>query len=186
MPNGGDSANGRRRSGVDVIAERRGTRLPIAATLVLAAQIASAQPSSTFAARVEHVNDGDSLIIRDARGRKITVRIHGIDAPERLQPHATQSRNSMRELTRGRTLTIIPRTTDSYGRIVGKVMIGPTDLGLTQIRRGYAWHYRFYASEQPFPDRAAYAAAERDARERRAGLWQDKSPVAPWDYRRRR
>ncbi|MFZ2493754.1 MAG: thermonuclease family protein, partial [Thermoanaerobaculia bacterium] len=65
------------------------------------------------------------------------------------------------------------------------VMVGRRDVGLEQIRRGFAWHYVQFASQQEIHERSAYASAERAARSARAGLWKDATPVAPWRYRRR-
>ena len=42
---------------------------------------------------------------------------------------------------------------------------------------GLAWHYTRYS------DDARLAAAEREARAARRGLWRDAAPVAPWDWR---
>ena len=58
------------------------------------------------------------------------------------------------------------------------------DAGLQQIRDGMAWHYKDYEREQSTEDRARYAAAETKARELRAGLWADTSPVPPWEWRK--
>ena len=49
-----------------------------------------------------------------------------------------------------------------------------------------AWHYKQYAREQAPDDRGAYAEAEVAARAARAGLWQDVSPVAPWEWRHKK
>jgi endonuclease YncB( thermonuclease family) len=46
-----------------------------------------------------------------------------------------------------------------------------------------AWHYTRYARDQAAAERVAYAAMEREARERRAGLWHETEPVPPWDFR---
>ena len=73
---------------------------------------------------------------------------------------------------------------DRYGRIVGKVMVEELDAGLAQITSGFAWHYKQYEKEQSPVDRARYASAEVEARAQRAGLWQDKNPIPPWEFRR--
>lgn len=123
------------------------------------------------------------MVVRDTRGRELRVRLEGVDAPERSQPFANQSRNSLRALTSGGVLRIEPRRTDSYGRTVAKVFVGEKDLGLEQIRRGLAWHYRFYAKDQAPADRFAYERAEGEARRTGLGLWQQKNPVPPWRFR---
>jgi endonuclease YncB( thermonuclease family) len=45
------------------------------------------------------------------------------------------------------------------------------------VRDGMAWRY----------DKGdEFTAAEREAREKRRGLWADPNPVAPWEYQRQR
>ncbi|MCU0932588.1 MAG: thermonuclease family protein, partial [Serpentinimonas sp.] len=58
------------------------------------------------------------------------------------------------------------------------------DASLAQLQAGLAWHYKEYEREQPREDRLAYAEAEDAARAARRGLWQDRQPLAPWDFRR--
>ena len=60
------------------------------------------------------------------------------------------------------------------------------DAGLAQVTVGLAWHYKKYAGEQSEEDRERYAFAEVEARARRAGLWREGDPVAPWEWRRGR
>ena len=43
-----------------------------------------------------------------------------------------------------------------------------------------AQHFKEYDSS------LEYARYEREAREARVGLWVDKDPVAPWDFRRKK
>ena len=82
---------------------------------------------------------------------------------------------------------------DRYRRILGKVMVQPADCptcpktldaGLAQVTMGLAWWYEKYAKEQTADDAGRYAFAEREARAKRAGLWADQQPVAPWEFRR--
>jgi len=52
------------------------------------------------------------------------------------------------------------------------------------ITQGMAWWYRAYAGEQTPQARAQYEFAEKDARAKRAGLWADREPVPPWNWRK--
>lgn len=131
------------------------------------------------------VLDGDSLIVADRDGRRLEVRIHGIDAPERRQPYSNPSRRNLDRMLRGKQITMIPRDRDRYERVVARLVVDQQDVGLEQIRDGLAWHYRRYQDEQPPDERSAYSQAERRARQSRTGLWRDAEPIAPWEYRRR-
>ena len=46
-----------------------------------------------------------------------------------------------------------------------------------------AWHFKRYEAEQLPENRAAYAAAEREARAAKRSLWLDSAPVTPWEFR---
>jgi endonuclease YncB( thermonuclease family) len=73
---------------------------------------------------------------------------------------------------------------DKYGRTVGKVLLNGTDVCLEQIKLGMAWHYKQYQSEQSKEDREIYAQAEQLAKSQAIGLWRDKNPMSPWDFRK--
>lgn len=72
---------------------------------------------------------------------------------------------------------------DCYQRKVGKIVTAGVDCNLRQIKLGMAWHYKKYSKEQSSSDQTAYATAEDVARTAKAGLWNDASPIAPWDFR---
>ena len=58
------------------------------------------------------------------------------------------------------------------------------DAGLAQMTAGLAWWFRKYANEQSAEDRGRYEHAEFEAKIRRAGLWSEKAPTPPWEWRR--
>ena len=130
------------------------------------------------------ISDGDTLTLLDADKTQHRIRLDGIDAPERTQPHGQRARQSLAALAHGRTARADCPKVDRYGRAVCRVVIDGVDVGLEQIRRGYAWHYVKYAHEQRAAERASYARAESEARSANAGLWSFSDPVPPWDYRR--
>jgi endonuclease YncB( thermonuclease family) len=136
------------------------------------------------------VHDGDSFTFRSEDGRRLRIRVSGIDAPENHQPYAEQSRRHLGEMLRGRRLRIDPIKQDVFDRTVAKVWVldadlPPTDAALSLVEAGLAWHFVRYRADQPPADVPRYAQAERTARARRAGLWQDAEPEAPWDFRAR-
>lgn len=131
------------------------------------------------------IADGDTLTLLDA-GRTHRIRPDGIDAPERTQPYGQRARQSLASLAHGRTARADCPRTDRYGRAVCRVTVDDVDIGLEQVRRGFAWHYTRCAPDQPLQIRLAYAEAEKHARAERAGLWSFDAPVAPWDFRRGR
>ena len=141
---------------------------------------------SVLSGRIGSIADGDSFTLIADDGRRIGVRIGGIDAPEKGQPHADQSRDNLARLLARGALEIEPIKTDPYGRQVARVRAGGEDVGLRQIEAGLAWHFVRYAADQSPDERTQYAQAERDARHAARGLWADAAPVAPWLHRQRK
>lgn len=134
--------------------------------------------------RVVAVQDGDTVTILDGARVQHRVRIAGIDAPEKGQPFGEAAKESLARLVHGRHVEARCPKRDRYGREVCSVFLGARDVGLEQVRGGYAWWYREYAREQTPDDRATYEAAESDARQARRGLWTDQAPQPPSTFRR--
>lgn len=159
--------------------------------LLLAAGLASAEE---LRGTVVNVADGDTVTVLDSTRMRHKVRLAGIDAPEKHQAFGTRSTQHLTTLVQGKDVIVVWKKHDRYGRIVGTVLVtqctdnacpDTPDAGLAQLRAGLAWHYKQYQREQDTGERSRYAAAEQAARIKHEGLWQDASPVPPWDYRRR-
>jgi endonuclease YncB( thermonuclease family) len=142
--------------------------------------------AETLDGHVIHVADGDTITVLDAKHQQLRVRIGGIDAPERRQAFSKQSTEHLSSMVRRQIVRVEWHKKDRYGRLVGTVYVKGQDVGLEQVRAGLAWHYKRYDKEQTPEERMRYADAETDARAHRIGLWQDKQPVPPWDWRRSR
>lgn len=152
-----------------------------AAALAAAAGFAHAHD---VGGQVVAVQDGDTVTILDAAHVQHRVRIAGIDAPEKSQAYGEVSKQSLARLVHGRHVEAHCPKRDRFGREVCSVFLGTRDVGLEQVRGGYAWWYREYAREQTPDDRAIYETAETDAREARRGLWRDPAPQPPSAFRR--
>ncbi len=134
--------------------------------------------------RIVTVLDGDTVTLLDRGYVQHRIRLAGIDAPEKSQAFGQRSKQSLGDLVFGQEVTIETGKTDRYGRQIGKVLLRGIDVNLEQVKRGLAWHYKAYASEQSSSDRIAYATAENDAKAAKAGLWRDAEPMPPWEFRR--
>ncbi len=153
----------------------------LAAAALAAAGLAHAH---TVDGQVVAVQDGDTVTILDAARVQHRVRIAGIDAPEKGQAFGKAAKQSLARLVHGRRVEARCPKRDRYGREVCSLYLGARDVGLEQVRGGYAWWYREYAREQTPDDRLAYEAAESDARGARRGLWNDQAPQPPASFRR--
>lgn len=134
--------------------------------------------------RVVRVADGDTITVLDAGKTQHKIRLAGIDAPEKSQAYGQRSKQSLAELVADKTVVVETHKQDRYGRAVGKVLLDGRDVNLVQVERGMAWFYRQYQQELTAQDRALYESAESVAKEHRRGLWQDKAPAPPWDWRK--
>ena len=142
--------------------------------------------AATLQGKVVSVADGDTLTVLDDKKTQHKIRLQGIDAPEKAQAFGQKSKQSLNQLVHSKMVTVEFEKKDKYGRTVGKVLLNGTDVCLEQIKLGMAWHYKQYQSEQSKEDRDAYANAEQTARAHVVGLWKDKSPTPPWEFRRQR
>ena len=135
--------------------------------------------------KVVRVADGDTITVLDAGNQQHKIRLMGIDAPEKGQPYGNKSRDSLASMVAGRNVTVEWHKRDRYGRLVGQVFADTHDVGLVQIERGMAWHYKQYAREQRHDDAQAYAGAEVEAKAVRRGLWAEPGAAPPWEWRKR-
>ncbi len=140
--------------------------------------------AATLQGKVVSVADGDTITVLDGNKTQHKIRLQGIDAPEKAQAFGHKSKQSLNQLVHSKMVTVEFEKKDKYGRTVGKVLLNGTDVCLEQIKLGMAWHYKQYQSEQSKEDREIYAQAEQFANLQAIGLWRDKNPMSPWDFRK--
>lgn len=135
-------------------------------------------PATAAGDKVVGVKDGDTVVLL-RNGEEVTVRLYGVDTPEKAQAYGQRAKQYTSDLAFGKNVRLIIKNTDRYGRTVGTIIL-PDGRSLNEelVRNGYAWHYKAYSKDQNL------ANAEADARRFKRGLWQDANPVAPWDYRK--
>lgn len=139
---------------------------------------AQAGPGQTAATAIgQHAHDGDTLTVR-VGSEEERVRVFGVDAPERGQPFASAARKRAAELVEGQPVTLTPIERDRLDRLVARVGVPQGDLAEILLAEGLVWHFDRYSDDE------AYAAAERAARADRRGLWSDRKPQPPWEWRR--
>jgi endonuclease YncB( thermonuclease family) len=145
--------------------------------LTLLTRPASAE---TFTARVIGVTDGDTLTVHRL-GQPEVIRLRGIDAPERGQAYGERAKQHAATLAFGQVVAVEAAGRDRYGRLLAEVRL-PNGQSLNQelVHAGYAWWFRRYSADRTL------ARLEAEARTGRRGLWADRSPVPPWEYREAR
>lgn len=128
--------------------------------------------------RVVGVSDGDTITALCRDNQQLKVRLAEIDAPEKVQPFGQASKKSLSDLCFGKQAEITTHGLDRYGRSIGRVSCEGTDANAEQVRRGLAWVYDKYVT-----DRTLYPIQDV-ARQECRGLWSDKNPVPPWEWRK--
>ncbi len=131
------------------------------------------------------IQDGDTLTLLDRHNQQHRIRLSGIDAPEKGQAFGERSRQSLAALAFDREVKADCPKMDRYGRQVCRVFVNGKDVSAAQLEAGMAWWFRRYANEQAPQERVLYEALEDRARANGAGLWADRNPVPPWEWRRR-
>ena len=140
--------------------------------------------AATIEGKVVNVADGDTITVLDEKNIQYKIRLQGIDAPEKAQPYGQKSKQSLHQLVHSKQVTVEYQKKDKYGRTIGKVLLNGADICLKQIELGMAWHYKQYESEQSHQDHEIYRKAELFAQAERLGIWNDKLPTAPWEFRK--
>lgn len=134
--------------------------------------------------RVVAVADGDTLTLLASDNMQYKITLAGIDAPELAQEFGQQAKTSLSALALDQQVTANCSDKGEYLRALCVVSVGGKDLGLAQVSAGMAWWYRQYSSEQTAQARTDYGQAEFNAKIRRLGLWNNKNPTPPWNWRR--
>ena len=143
-------------------------------------QISEKLSNKTFSAKVIGISDGDTMEIL-YKNVPTKIRLAHIDCPEKRgkQPFGNNAKIALSDLCFGRIVTVKGKKYDRYKRLIA-VVINDRNQNVNQemIKLGMAWHFTKY-SKDPI-----YAKLEKEARKNRVGLWQDKNPIAPWNFRK--
>lgn len=157
------------------------------ALLLFCLFLLSVDRSYALEGKVMKVKDGDTVVIQpETGGAFMTCRLYGIDAPETAhgkkaaQPFGEEASKELKNTIIGKTITVTPTGAKTYNRDVCKLYKGNIDVNLEMVKRGYAWAYREYLKG---PYASEYIVAENEAREKKRGLWTQRNPQPPWEFR---
>ena len=141
--------------------------------------------------KVIRVYDGDTITVIE-NGKKIRVRLVGIDSPEMTrgkhkpgQPFCQKSQKYLSWLVLKETVKIKSYGLDRYGRILGVVYSNGTNANLEMVKVGLAEVYRG-KSPTGF-EVTIFQQAEKEAHEAERGMWiQGDKYVSPREWRQNR
>lgn len=155
------------------------TMLPFLVLLVMACRTGPGQVPDEGWGRVVKVIDGDTIDLLPGNKRTFRIRLSGIDAPERGMPFGKAAKDYLGRLCANQRIRYVKQDVDRYGRMVAKCYLQDgRHIESEMLRAGMAWHFTRYSTDQRLQK------LEDEARAGRRGLWQDKYPQAPWDYRK--
>ena len=135
------------------------------------------------------VTDGDTITVTQ-NGFKTTIRLVGIDAPEKSrkkhdpgQPFSQASTKYLVSLVLNKYVDIVPYGTDRYDRTLGVVYVDGKNVNLEMVKAGLAEVYR--GKPAPGFDNGPYQKAEDEARSAGIGMWSlgDKY-ISPKEWRK--
>ena len=128
--------------------------------------------------KVVDVLQGDTLVVLQ-NGKRQILRLANIDCPENGQPWSEAAKNFTYHMVYGKTVKIWPAGSDAEGNETVFVFYKDKNLNKELVAEGLAWHYKAHARDPGF------VSLEMKARSHKKGLWQEKNPEPPWEYRRR-
>lgn len=140
--------------------------------------------ANNLVGKVTRVIDGDTIEVKTLPEKilvyeiPIRVRLINIDAPEKKQAYGRWSKEQLKALLAGQSVTVSYTQTDRYGRVLGRVVTANgTEANRQQVLKGAAWVYERYNTDNSLP------ALQREAQTQKRGLWADNQPVPPWEWR---
>ncbi len=131
--------------------------------------------------KVVGVTDGDTITVLHDK-TAVKVRLYGIDCPEKRQPFGSRAKQFTSDLVFGKVVDVETVDVDRYKRTVGIVRL-PDGSVVNQeiVRAGLGWLYAAYCKR---PICHEWKTLESEAAAAKQGLWKDKNPVPPWEWRR--
>jgi micrococcal nuclease len=135
---------------------------------------------TTLTAKVISIKDGDSVVVLDSLKNQITLRLAEVDCPEKNQPFGTKAKQFTSDQIYLKTIKYVVTDIDRYGRSIAMIYYDDDNKYLSAeiIKAGMGWHYKKYSKSKEL------ALLEDYAKKNKIGLWIDKNPIAPSEWRK--
>ena len=143
--------------------------------------IVISQVQADFNGKVVKVIDGDTVDILTPKKQKVRVRLLDIDAPESRQAYGNAARKYLASLIAGKNVFVKENKKDIYQRTLGTIFLNQININAKMVEGGFAWAYRY----KGVANNKNMVKLESKAKQNKKGLWKDKHPIAPWDFRYR-
>lgn len=136
--------------------------------------------AASLQGQVTAIVDGDSFTLVSQK-LPVKIRLLAVAVPEGDQPYSGIARQHLSDLILNKYVVVRYSALQEF--LVGQVLVGDMDIGAQMIRDGVAWYDKSEERMLGETERQVYAMSMEAARNEHRGLWQDATPVAPWDYR---
>ncbi len=133
--------------------------------------------ASEFKGRCVSVVEGDIVMVM-REGREIKIQLWGIDCPEIEQPFGKKAKEFTTSLILGKTVKVVTQDRWKFDLPQAKLYLDKTYINLEIVKVGLAWYHYWLA-----PYESDLDSAEKEAQEKKRGLWQTPFPVPPWNWR---
>jgi micrococcal nuclease len=139
----------------------------------------AAAPVDTLSGVVVAVHGGDTLTVQSGPSL-YKVRLSDVDAPELGQVFGKQAQQFTEQSVLGRQVWVTVSLVDAQSRRIGEVITEDGRvLNEELVHAGLAWHYRVHPVKNE-----RLQQLERFAFTQKLGLWVEKEPLPPWEFRR--
>ena len=130
--------------------------------------------------KVVGISDGDTITVLQGR-QQFKIRLYGVDCPESSQEFGRKAKELTSSIAFGKYVEVTVLDVDRYDRSVGVVHVGATTINEALLKNGYAWLYTKYCKQSFCGE---WEKLEKQAASKRIGLWADKDPMPPWEWRK--
>lgn len=131
--------------------------------------------SQSFEGKVIRVIEGDVLLFQTTDST-FTVRLYGVDAPDIGQIFSTETIKYLEDYLWADARITMKKNFNQDGINV-TLSIRDKNINKELVKNGYAWYDRIHCVD------ADLARSEEQARDKKLGLWINKNPVPPWEFR---
>ena len=164
-------------------------KLSHAAVILLLLTLCFSIPLHAAQYKCTRVTDGDTITVTQ-NGFKTTIRLVGIDAPEKSrkkhdpgQPFSQTSTKYLAGMVLNQNVDIVSYGNDRYGRTLGVVYVDGKNVNLEMVKAGLAEVYR--GKPAPGFDNGPYQNAECNAQSASIGMWSlGDNYISPKDWRK--
>ena len=126
-----------------------------------------ASTAATWTGTCVRVIDGDTITATHL-DKIETIRLYGIDCPEKKQPLFESAKRFTSARVLGRSITVEATGIGKYGRTIAWVRVDDQCLSRGLLKAGLARHFKYYSKDKDL------ALLETEAKRKRIGIWETR------------